>query len=50
MQHTDFRAYIVEAGFIDGWSGLYSSMLHFIYTMMKYLKLNELYRKNGKAD
>ena len=45
-----FRAYIVEAGFIDGWSGLYSSMLHFIYTVMKYLKLNELYRKNGKAD
>lgn len=45
-----FRAYIVEAGFIDGWSGLYSSMLHFIYTLMKYLKLNELYRKNGKAD
>ena len=45
-----FRAYIVEVGFIDGWSGLYSSMLHFIYTVMKYLKLNELYRKNGKAD
>ena len=44
-----FRAYIIEAGFIDGWSGLYSSLQHFIYTMIKYLKLNELHRKNGKA-
>lgn len=45
-----FRAYIIEAGFIDGWSGLYSSILHFIYTMIKYLKLYELQQKNnGKA-
>lgn len=36
------RAYIFQLGFIDGWSGLYSSMQHFIYTMMKYLKLYEL--------
>ena len=42
-----FRAYIVEAGFIDGWSGLYSSMLHFIYTMIKYLKLYELQQRNN---
>ena len=40
-----FRAYIVEAGFIDGWSGLYSSLQHFIYTIMKYLKLYELNRR-----
>lgn len=40
-----FRAYIVEAGFIDGWSGLYSSLQHFVYTMMKYLKLYELTKK-----
>lgn len=40
-----FRAYVVELGFIDGWSGLYSSQLHYIYTMMKYLKLYELQKK-----
>lgn len=36
------RAYILQLGFLDGWSGLYSSLQHFIYTMMKYLKLYEL--------
>lgn len=36
------RAYIIQLGFIDGWSGLYSSLQHFIYTMMKYLKLYEI--------
>ena len=36
------RVYILQLGFIDGWSGLYSSLQHFIYTMMKYLKLYEL--------
>ena len=40
-----FRAYIIQLGFIDGWSGLYSSLQHFIYTMMKYLKLYELQNK-----
>lgn len=40
-----FRAYIIQAGFIDGWSGLYSSLQHFIYTLMKYLKLYELQNK-----
>ena len=39
------RAYIIQLGFIDGWSGLYSSLQHFIYTMMKYLKLYELQSK-----
>lgn len=40
-----FRAYVIQAGFIDGWSGLYSSLQHFIYTLMKYLKLYELQNK-----
>lgn len=40
------RAYIIQLGFIDGWSGFYSSMQHFIYTMLKYLKLYELQEKN----
>lgn len=39
------RAYIFQLGFVDGWSGLYSSLQHFIYTMMKYLKLYELQSK-----
>lgn len=39
------RAYIIQLGFIDGWSGLYSSLQHFIYTMMKYLKLYEIQSK-----
>lgn len=39
------RAYFIQLGFLDGWSGLYSSLMHFIYTMMKYLKLEELERK-----
>lgn len=36
------KAYVFQLGFIDGWSGMYSSLQHFIYTMMKYLKLYEL--------
>lgn len=39
------RAYIMLLGFLDGWSGLYSSLQHFIYTMMKYLKLYEMNKK-----
>ncbi len=39
------RAYFLQAGFIDGWSGVYSSLQHFIYTMMKYLKLYELQKQ-----
>lgn len=41
------RAYIIQLGFIDGWSGLYSSLQHFIYTMMKYLKLYEIQKNKG---
>lgn len=40
------RAYFIQLGFVDGWSGLYSSFQHFIYTMMKYLKLYELQNRN----
>lgn len=39
------RAYIIQLGFLDGWSGLYSSIQHFVYTMLKYLKLFELQNK-----
>ena len=39
------RAYFFQLGFVDGWSGFYSSLQHFIYTMMKYLKLFELQSK-----
>ena len=39
------RAYIIQLGVLDGWSGLYSSLQHFIYTMAKYLKLYELNKK-----
>ncbi len=42
------RAYIIQLGFLDGWSGLYSSLQHFIYTMMKYLKLYEISNKNRR--
>lgn len=43
------RAYIVQLGFADGWSGIYSSLQHFIYTLMKYLKLLELQNKNKQG-
>ncbi len=43
------RAYIIQCGFLDGWSGLYSSLQHFIYTLMKYLKLYELQKTNEKS-
>lgn len=36
------RSYMLQLGFIDGWSGFYSSILHFMYTMLKYLKLYEI--------
>ena len=36
------RAYFIQFGFIDGWSGVYSSLQHFMYTVVKYLKLYEL--------
>lgn len=39
------KAYILQLGFLDGWGGVYSSILHVIYTTMKYLKLYELQNK-----
>lgn len=43
-----FRAYVIQLGFLDGWSGFYSSIQHFVYTMIKYLKLYELQNSKGK--
>lgn len=43
------RAYIIQLGFLDGWSGMYSSLQHFVYTMMKYLKLYELQNTKEKS-
>lgn len=40
-----FRAYIIQLGFLDGWSGFYSSLQHFFYTLLKYLKLYEIQSK-----
>lgn len=39
------RAYFLQLGFLDGWAGVYSSIQHFMYTMVKYLKLYELQQK-----
>ena len=36
------RAFILQAGFLDGWMGFYASCQHFLYTMLKYLKLYDL--------
>lgn len=41
------RAYFIQMGFIDGWRGVYSSLQHFIYTLIKYLKLFERQRDNN---
>ncbi|PWM76636.1 MAG: glycosyltransferase family 2 protein [Phascolarctobacterium sp.] len=38
------RAYIIQLGFLDGWSGLYSSSFHATYILLKYSKLYELYK------
>ena len=40
------RAYFLQLGFLDGWAGLYSSLQHFFYTLLKYWKLYELQQKN----
>ena len=51
LAHTVYgfiRAYVIQLGFIDGWSGLYSSLQHSIYTMMKYLKLYEIQAMNTR--
>ena len=39
------RAYIIQLGFLDGWSGLYSSAFHACYILLKYCKLYELQTK-----
>ena len=39
------RAYIIQLGFLDGWSGLYSSAFHAGYILLKYCKLYELQTK-----
>ncbi len=43
------KVYVLQLGFLDGWAGLYSSFQHFIYTLMKYLKLLELQRCKQKV-
>ncbi len=43
-----FKAYFLQGGILDGWAGIYSSLLHVMYTAMKYLKLYELQGK-GKG-
>ena len=42
------RVYFFKLGFLDGWAGMYSSIQHFIYTMLKYVKLYEL--QNGSDN
>ncbi len=37
-----FKTYFLQAGFLDGWMGLYTCFDHSFYTMLKYLKLYEL--------
>ena len=39
-----FKMFILRAGFLDGWMGVYVCFNHFFYTMLKYLKLYELQR------
>ena len=39
-----FKMFILRAGFLDGWMGVYMCFNHFFYTMLKYLKLYELQR------
>lgn len=42
-----FKMFVLRAGFLDGWMGVYMCFNHFFYTMLKYLKLYELQR-SGK--
>jgi glycosyltransferase involved in cell wall biosynthesis len=42
------KMFFLRLGFLDGWMGMYMCFNHFFYTMLKYLKLYELQRKNGK--
>lgn len=43
------RAYFIQLGFLDGWAGVFSSLQHFFYTLLKYLKLYELQKNKGKS-
>lgn len=42
-----FKMFVLRKGFLDGGIGSYLCCTHFFYTMLKYLKLHELQRKNG---
>lgn len=39
------KMFMVRRGFLDGGLGIYLCCTHFFYTMLKYLKLQELQRK-----
>lgn len=41
-----FKSYFIQGGILDGWAGVYSSLLHFMYTSSKYMKLYELQKQN----
>lgn len=45
-----FKMFVLRRGFMDGLIGSYLCCTHFFYTMLKYLKLHELQRLNGKGD
>ena len=45
-----FKMFVVKAGFLDGWLGLYTCVNHFFYTMIKYLKLLELQNAHKKNE
>ncbi len=42
-----FKVTILNGGFLDGWLGLIMCWNHYMYTLMKYAKLMELYRKGS---
>ncbi len=43
-----FKVYFIHRGFLDGKLGLEFCILHYFYTIEKYLKLDSLNRKNGR--
>ncbi len=45
-----FKMFVLKAGFLDGWLGLYTCVNHFFYTLMKYLKLLELQESHKKNE
>jgi glycosyltransferase involved in cell wall biosynthesis len=40
------RAYVLQAGFLDGWAGFNAAVQHGYYTFLKYVKLRDLQRKS----